>query len=61
MLLLIPESLLEQIIQNPKYSMSAAEGVDVSDEALEFCRAKGLKAHIGLAESLPFGDQNSRN
>ena len=34
----------------------AAEGVDVSDDALEFCRLKGLKAHKGLAESLPFAD-----
>jgi SAM-dependent methyltransferase len=33
-----------------------AEGVDVSDEALEFCKAKGLKTHKGLAESLPFAD-----
>jgi SAM-dependent methyltransferase len=34
-----------------------AEGVDVSDEALEFCRGKGLKAQTGLAEKLPFGDE----
>ena len=34
----------------------AAEGVDVSDDALEFCKLKGLKAHKGLAESLPFAD-----
>lgn len=33
-----------------------AEGVDVSDDALEFCKAKGLKAHKGLAENLPFED-----
>jgi SAM-dependent methyltransferase len=33
-----------------------AEGVDVSDEALEFCRKKGLKVHQGLAEELPFED-----
>jgi SAM-dependent methyltransferase len=33
-----------------------AEGVDVSDEALEFCRAKGLNVHKGLAEKLPFED-----
>ncbi len=33
-----------------------AEGVDVSDDALEFCRAKGLKVHKGLAEELPFED-----
>ncbi|MBA2620222.1 MAG: class I SAM-dependent methyltransferase [Acidobacteria bacterium] len=36
----------------------AAEGVDVSDEALEFCRVKGLTAHKGLAESLPFADES---
>ncbi len=36
----------------------AAEGVDVSDEALEFCKSKGLKAHKGLAESLPFADES---
>ena len=36
----------------------AAEGVDVSDDALEFCRIKGLKAHKGLAESLPFADES---
>lgn len=34
----------------------SAEGVDVSDEALEFCRAKGLKVEKGLAESLPYPD-----
>jgi SAM-dependent methyltransferase len=33
-----------------------AEGVDVSDDALEFCRTKGLTVHKGLAEELPFGD-----
>ena len=36
----------------------AAEGVDVSDEALEFCRSKGLTVHKGLAESLPFADES---
>ena len=36
----------------------AAEGVDVSDSALEFCRAKGLKTHKGLAEKLPFDDES---
>ncbi len=36
----------------------AAEGVDVSDDALEFCRRKGLKAHKGLAEKLPFADES---
>ena len=35
-----------------------AEGVDVSDDALEFCKAKGLKAHKGLAEELPFADES---
>ena len=34
----------------------AAEGVDVSDDALEFCQSKGLTAHRGLAEKLPFAD-----
>ena len=34
-----------------------AEGVDVSDEALEFCRARGLsKVKQGAAEALPFED-----
>ncbi len=33
-----------------------SEGVDVSDDALEFCKAKGLNAQKGLAESLPFAD-----
>lgn len=33
-----------------------AEGVDVSDDALEFCRAKGFTASKGLAERLPFAD-----
>jgi SAM-dependent methyltransferase len=35
-----------------------AEGVDVSDDALEFCKAKGLKAHKGLAEKLPFENES---
>lgn len=35
----------------------AAEGVDVSDDALEFCRRKGLKVQKGLAETLPFDDE----
>src|SRR3954451_2981956 len=34
-----------------------AEGVDVSDDALEFCKQKGLKAQKGLAETLPFADE----
>lgn len=36
----------------------ASEGVDVSDDALEFCKAKGLKVHKGLAENLPFQDES---
>jgi len=35
-----------------------AEGVDVSDDALEFCRRKGLKVHKGLAEKLPYEDES---
>src|SRR6266436_4019952 len=35
----------------------ASEGVDVSSEALEFCRARGLsKVKHGAAESLPYED-----
>ena len=34
-----------------------AEGVDVSDDALEFCRRKGLKVQKGLAETLPYDDE----
>lgn len=37
-------------------NFGAAEGVDVSDDALEFCQSKGLTVHKGLAEELPFGD-----
>ncbi len=33
-----------------------AEGVDVSDEALDFCRKKGLNVQKGLAETLPYDD-----
>jgi SAM-dependent methyltransferase len=33
------------------------EGVDISDDALEFCDKKGLKAQKGLAEQLPFDDE----
>lgn len=33
-----------------------AEGVDVSDDALEFCRRKGLTVQKGLAEKLPYAD-----
>ncbi len=36
----------------------AAEGVDVSDDALEFCKLKGLTVHKGLAEKLPFADES---
>ncbi len=39
-------------------SFGAAEGVDVSDDALEYCQQKGLKAHKGLAEALPFEDES---
>ena len=35
----------------------SAEGVDVSDDALEFCRRKGLKVQKGLAEMLPYADE----
>ncbi len=35
-----------------------SEGVDVSDDALEFCRLKGLKVHKGLAEALPFENES---
>lgn len=35
----------------------AAEGVDVSDDALEFCRLKGLKVQKALAETLPYADE----
>ncbi len=35
-----------------------SEGVDVSDDALEFCKKKGLKVHKGLAEELPFEDES---
>jgi SAM-dependent methyltransferase len=37
----------------------AAEGVDVSAEALEFCRARGLaEVKLGTAEHLPFADES---
>ncbi|HRI02269.1 MAG TPA: class I SAM-dependent methyltransferase [Pyrinomonadaceae bacterium] len=35
-----------------------AEGVDVSDDALEFCRRKGLRVQKGLAETLPYEDES---
>lgn len=35
-----------------------AEGVDVSDDALEFCRRKGLKVQKGLAETLPYENES---
>ena len=35
-----------------------AEGVDVSDDALEFCHRKGLKVQKGLAETLPYADES---
>ncbi len=34
-----------------------AEGVDVSDDAIKFSRAKGLTVHKGLAEELPFAEE----
>ncbi|MEP6704541.1 MAG: class I SAM-dependent methyltransferase [Acidobacteriota bacterium] len=34
-----------------------AEGVDVSDAALEFCRLKGLQVKKGFAETLPYSDE----
>lgn len=37
----------------------AAEGVDVSEEALEFCRRRGLTAvKLGAAEQLPYDDES---
>lgn len=33
-----------------------AEGVDVSEDALEFCRRKGLTVEKGLAEKLPYDE-----
>src|SRR5436853_178338 len=33
-----------------------SKGVDVSDDALEFCKRKGLDVRKGLAEALPFND-----
>ena len=35
-----------------------AEGVDVSDDALEFCKSRGLNVHKGIAEKLPFEDES---
>src|SRR4029078_137294 len=35
-----------------------AEGVDVSDDALEFCRRKGLTVQKGLARNLPYDDES---
>ncbi len=68
------QGIVEKIkIQNPKIldvgcgtganlemlaNFGESEGVDVSDDALEFCKAKGLKAHKGLAEKLPFEDES---
>lgn len=34
-----------------------AEGVDISDDAIEFCRKKGLKVQKGLAETMPFENE----
>ena len=33
------------------------QGVDVSDDALEFCKRKGLNVQKGLAETLPYDDE----
>ncbi len=33
------------------------QGVDVSDDALEFCKRKGLNVQKGLAETLPYEDE----
>jgi len=36
-----------------------AEGVDVSEEALQFCRVRGLNSvKLGAAEALPYGDES---
>src|SRR5688500_1817334 len=35
----------------------SADGVDVSDEALDFCRKKGLTVQKGSAETLPYPDE----
>src|SRR5678816_2545140 len=35
-----------------------AEGVDVSDDALDFCKRKGLTVQKGLAETLPYDDES---
>lgn len=35
-----------------------AQGVDVSDDALEFCRTKGLNVQKGLAEALPYEEDS---
>ncbi|HJZ80648.1 MAG TPA: class I SAM-dependent methyltransferase, partial [Pyrinomonadaceae bacterium] len=38
-------------------NFGVAEGVDVSSEALDFCRARGLsKVKLGAAEALPYED-----
>src|ERR1043165_9047516 len=34
-----------------------AEGVDVSDDALEFCRRTGLREQKGMAETLAYDDE----
>jgi SAM-dependent methyltransferase len=68
-----PRSMREQSeIQNPRIldvgcgtganlemlsQFGSAEGVDVSDEALDFCRQKGLTVQKGLAETLPYPDE----
>lgn len=42
-----------EMLQN----FGAAQGVDISDEALEFCRRKGLQAQKSPAETMPYGDE----
>lgn len=39
-------------------SFGEAEGVDISEEALTFCKSKGLKVQKGLVEELPFEDDS---
>src|SRR5687767_4787295 len=68
----VPDGVVQSKIQNAKIldvgcgtganlemlsQFGEAEGVDVSDDALEFCRLKGLKVQKGLAETLPYSDE----
>jgi len=45
------------IVRKDQIFFGKAEGVDVSDDALEFCRRKGLTVQKGLAETLPYADE----